>query len=89
MRAIVVYESMFGHTRAVAEAIGTGLEAAGASEVRVLNVGQADPPSLVGADLVVVGGPTHAWGMSRPSTRKNAPDYVAKSKGAVGTRTGG
>jgi hypothetical protein len=30
-------------------------------------------------DLVVVGGPTQAWGMSWPSTRRSAPLRVAKS----------
>jgi hypothetical protein len=30
------------------------------------------PPDLIGVDLLVVGGPTHAFGMSRPSTRDDA-----------------
>jgi hypothetical protein len=76
MRAVVVYESMFGNTRAIAEAIaeGIGTEA----RVTVVRVGHADASLLNDADLVVVGGPTHVRGMSRASTRKGAPSYVAK-----------
>ncbi len=69
MRVAVVYESMFGSTRFVAEAIAKGLTAR--ADVRVVAVADAaDVPD--GCDLVVVGGPTHAWGMSWPSTRRGA-----------------
>jgi hypothetical protein len=74
MTALVVYESMFGCTKAIAEAIGEGLAPTG---VRVAEVGSL----LAGADgtqigddvdLLVVGGPTHAFSMSRASTRADA-----------------
>ena len=74
MKAVVVYESMYGNTHAVAAAIGRGL--AGSGEVVVVPVAQAAPALVEGADLVVVGGPTHAHGMSRPSTRKAAVDQA-------------
>ena len=74
MKAVVVYESMYGNTHAVADAIGRGLAASG--EVVVVPVAQAAPALVEGADLVVVGGPTHAHGMSRPSTRKAAVDQA-------------
>ena len=70
MRAVVVYESMYGNTHLVAEAIGAGLKTA--FDVSVVPVSQASPAVLAGADLVVVGGPTHAHGMSRAATRKGA-----------------
>lgn len=70
MRAVIVYESMFGSTKKVAEAIAEGL--ADCAEVSVVPVTSADAHILDGADLVVVGGPTHTHGMSRPSTRKMA-----------------
>jgi hypothetical protein len=76
MRALVVYESMYGNTHQVAEAIGTGLETA--YEVSVVPVSHADPALLDEADLVVVGGPTHVHGMSRPGTRKGAVEAAAK-----------
>lgn len=70
MRAVVVYESMYGNSRLVADAIGAGLRPA--FEVTVVPVAKADPAVLTGADLVVVGGPTHIHGMSREATRKSA-----------------
>jgi len=70
MRALVVYESMFGNTEAVARAIAEGIESS--MHADVVEVGAA--PSTVPADatLLVVGGPTHAFSMSWPSTRRDA-----------------
>lgn len=73
MRILVVFESMFGATDRVAEAIGKGL--AGAGPVEVVNVDRA-PRDLTGAGLLVVGGPTHVHAMSRAATRKSAADQV-------------
>lgn len=69
MRALVVYESMYGNTRAVAETIAEGLAEHG--EVQLLEVQDAPQGIDGGIDLLVVGGPTHAHGMSRMSTRKS------------------
>jgi hypothetical protein len=70
MRALVVFESMFGNTQRIAEAIADGM--ADGAEVAIFNV--ADAPAHVpdDVDLVVVGGPTHAFSMSRLSTRRSA-----------------
>jgi hypothetical protein len=81
MRAVVVYESMYGNTHQVADAIGAGLRPA--FDVRVVPVSQAGPEILAGADLVVVGGPTHAHGMSRAATRKAAVDAADKPVGGL------
>jgi hypothetical protein len=70
MQAVVVYESMYGNTHLIADAIGAGLSTA--LDVSVVPVSEADPAVLADADLVVVGGPTHAHGMSRDGTRKAA-----------------
>lgn len=70
MRALVVYESMYGNTHEIAEAIGEGLSASGSAEV--VSVHDATPEKVAGVDLLVVGGPTHAHGMSRESTRTAA-----------------
>ncbi len=70
MRALVVYESMFGSTRELAEAIASGLRSAldvllyRADEVRTADAGTAD--------LLVAGGPTHAHTMSTPASRQEA-----------------
>ncbi|MEU4419232.1 flavodoxin domain-containing protein [Actinoplanes sp. NPDC024001] len=68
MKALVVYESMFGNTATVARAVAAGL--AGTFDVTLADV--QDMPPVAGADLLVVGAPTHAFGMSRPSTRTDA-----------------
>jgi hypothetical protein len=76
MRAVVVYESMYGNTHLVADAIGAGLDTA--FDVWVVPVSEADPAVLDGAGLVVVGGPTHVHGMSREATRKAAVEAAGK-----------
>jgi hypothetical protein len=78
MRAVVIYESMFGNTHGVADAIAQGLREADGVEVTVHPVGEANADLLGQADLVVVGGPTHVHGMSRASTRKSAVEMVDK-----------
>jgi hypothetical protein len=67
MRALVVYESMWGNTAEVARAVAAGLGGA-----RVAEVHQAEPDDLEGLDLLVVGGPTHAFSMTRTTTRRDA-----------------
>jgi hypothetical protein len=79
MKAYVIYESMFGSTHAVARAIASGL--AETMEVHTLRVTDADHEVLAEADLVVVGGPTHAHGRSHASTRKGARDYLKEGSG--------
>jgi hypothetical protein len=76
MRTLVVYESMFGNTRAIAEAVAAGL--AEAAEVLLVPVREVTPVQVNSADLLVVGGPTHAHGLSSSMSRKGAPDYVDK-----------
>ena len=78
MRALVVYESMFGNTREVAEHIGTGL--AQRCDVVVVPVAEATAAQVVGADLVVVGGPTHVHGMSTARSRQAAGEQAAKDE---------
>lgn len=69
MKALVVFESMWGNTAQVARAVAQGLSEA--YDVQVLQVGDA-PSDLTGVGLLVVGGPTHAFSMSRQSTREDA-----------------
>jgi len=76
MRALVVYESMFGQTRLVAERIAGGLRYV-MDDVDVVPVQDADVVRVMQADLLVVGGPTHVHGMSRQRTRQAAVDDPA------------
>ncbi|WP_392542215.1 flavodoxin family protein [Oryzobacter telluris] len=68
-RALVVYESFWGNTERVARAVADGI--AEVMSVDVREVGAA-PSGVEGVDLLVVGGPTHAFSMTRPSTRHDA-----------------
>ena len=68
--ALVVYESMFGNTERVARAIGTGLAEHGLVDVR--NVADIEPSDVTKVQLLVLGGPTHAFSLSRPTTRRDA-----------------
>jgi|SRR3954451_23449552 hypothetical protein len=70
MKALVVYESMFGNTEEVAHAVGKGLAAH--LKVDVTEVAKARSPVTELVDLIVVGGPTHAFSMSRPESREEA-----------------
>lgn len=78
MHALVVYESMYGNTRLIAEAIARGLTAH--AKVDTTEVAVAPAAIAADIDLLVVGGPTHAFGMSRRSTREDA-----RRDGAIGT----
>ncbi len=71
MRALVVYESFYGNTAAVGEAIAEGLRSTG-MPAEVGSIVQVPQGAAEGADLLVVGGPTHAHGMSWARTRRIA-----------------
>jgi Flavodoxin len=71
MKITIVYESMFGNTHEVAQAIGDGVrEAEPDADVECLPVGDASPQLIKSTDLLVVGGPTHILGMTSGFSRK-------------------
>jgi hypothetical protein len=67
--ALVIYESIYGNTRAVAQAIADALTAAG-HEAKAIPV--VDAPEVPDADLLVVGGPTHMHGLTTSLSRRMA-----------------
>lgn len=84
MKALVVYESMYGNTRHIAEAVAEGLRSSIPTEIMLARDAPAFDFDQV--ELVVVGAPTHAWGLSRPRTREGAavdaskhPDHLLES----------
>lgn len=78
MRAVVVYESMYGNTHVVAERIGAGLS--DTHDVTVVAAEHASSEVVRGADLLVVGGPTHVHGMSSHRSRQSAVEQAAGSE---------
>lgn len=71
MDVAVVYESLFGNTRDIAEAIAAGIRQANpAARVTVLRVAEAGPGQVAEAGFLVVGGPTHIMRMSSERTRQ-------------------
>ncbi|MEV8098529.1 flavodoxin domain-containing protein [Kitasatospora sp. NPDC085879] len=88
MQAVIVYESMYGNTRQVAEAIAAGVhEAAPDADVSCLPVAEATADATRAADLLVVGGPTHMHGMSSGLSRRLAhgaqAQKAARESGAL------
>ncbi|HEY3339423.1 MAG TPA: hypothetical protein VGK18_13045 [Propionicimonas sp.] len=65
MKAVVVYESLWGNTAAVAEAIADGL----GDGAQALSTAQAVPEVVADADLVVAGGPVFAFHLSTDHAR--------------------
>ena len=55
MKAFIIYDSMYGNTEKIAQAIGDGLT----GEVKVVRVGEADPSELKTCDLLILGSPVH------------------------------
>ena len=62
---------MFGNTEQVGRAVAGGLADGGVDAV-VVDVAAAPVDLPAGLDLVVLGAPTHAFSLSRPSTRADA-----------------
>lgn len=81
MQVVVIYESMFGSTRSIAEAIAEGLSSD--NDCLVVRADRVTPEELRRADFVIVGAPTHAHGLPRPASRLGTPDYVRKSDGRL------
>lgn len=73
MTALVLYESMFGNTRRIAQAIADGLSAF--TEVRIEPASAGSDPSS--AELVVIGAPTHAHTLPRASSREDAAKWAS------------
>lgn len=82
MRALIVYESMYGNTHLVANRIAEGLRDK-ACDVSVVPVSRATAEAAAGIDLIVVGGPTHMHGMTSSSTRRIAADAAVKPGSGV------
>ena len=59
MKAVVVYDSVFGNTEKIAQAIGGALGSQ--EDVETVRVGDAKPEQMTGAELLIVGSPTQKF----------------------------
>lgn len=83
MRTVVVFETLWGNTEQIAREIAVGV---GPASAEVMDAASA--PSVLGpdVDLLVVGGPTHAFSMSSERTRESAKEQGAEGIPARGVR---
>ena len=76
VRAVVVYESLWGNTAAVARAVAEGL----GPQARALSTAEATTTALAGVDLIVAGAPVFGFKLSsdtmRASISSNPPGGV-------------
>src|SRR6476661_1065880 len=77
MKAAVVYESWFGNTRAIAEAVARGLGER--YDVTLCSVDDRTP-AIDELDLLVVGGPTQVHGLSSVTSRKAAVEQLGDGR---------
>ena len=79
MFVAIVYESLFGNTREIAEAIAEGIaEADPRADVACCGAAEAGP-ELPRADLLIVGAPTHFLGLPSERSRIMRPRYRPES----------
>jgi hypothetical protein len=67
MKAVVVYESLWGNTAAVAKAIAEGI----GSETKLLTTDEATSESIAEADLIVAGAPLLGFSLPTESMHVN------------------
>jgi hypothetical protein len=80
VKVTVVYESLFGNTRKVAEAISDGVrEAYPDAHVECVAVGRAAAELIRSTDLLIVGGPTHRRRMTTDASRNR---HISREKKA-------
>jgi flavodoxin len=74
MKALVIYDSVFGNTEKIAQAIAAGLDS------RALPVGQATAEQVSGLELLVVGSPTRSFRPTEDTSKflnKLSKDHLA------------
>lgn len=62
MKALIIYDSFFGNTEQVAQAVGNALD--DRADTEVLKVTEVRPEQLSSADILIVGSPTRAFSPS-------------------------
>lgn len=62
MKTLIIYDSEYGNTQQIAQAIAQAFKAHG--DVRLATAVEVGAPSLQGVDLLLIGGPTQMHGLS-------------------------
>jgi hypothetical protein len=78
LNILIVYESMFGATRSVAESVERGARSVVGHSARITlrRVSEVLSDDLQDIDVLVLGGPTHTHSLSRPETRAEAAKWA-------------
>jgi flavodoxin len=91
-RALLVYESKYGNTKRIAEAIAEGIRQAGDIECKLVVPAEAQPDELLRYDAILFGSPNHMQEPSRGVTgfidRAASVDLRGKLSAAFDTYMG-
>jgi flavodoxin I len=81
MKVLIVYDSLYGNTEQIANAVGAAIT----GEVKVVKVGQADAAEVGSYDMVLIGSPTQGGRHTKPMQEflGKIPDGALKNKNAA------
>ena len=92
-RAIIVYESVYGDTKRIAEAIAEGIQTVEGAECRVVKTGEIHTDEICDYDAILFGCPNHNQGPALNMTKFLERASIVHVKGKIGgifdTYTGG
>jgi flavodoxin I len=78
MKALIVYDSLYGNTEQIAKTVGAAID----GEVKLVKVGQADAAEVAAYNLVIIGSPTQGGKHTRQMQEflGKIPDGALKNK---------
>lgn len=83
MKAVVVYESLWGNTAAIAQAIAEGI----GPDTKALSTADATGAEIEGADLIVAGAPLLGFALPTEGMRKNVDSNPREKKPTMSVPT--
>jgi flavodoxin len=83
VKALVVYDSIYGNTEKIAQALAAGLES-GMVKVDIVKADMVKFDGLNAVDLLCVGSPVHVWSASKPV--KEFLERLKSIKGLTGKK---
>ncbi len=89
MSVLIVTESYFGHTSAIAQAVAEGItEVRGDGQASIVGAGEVATTLPAGLTAVIVAAPTHDFSLPTPRTREQAraKGLPAAARSAPGRR---